>query len=192
MVSLLQTQILRLRLINLVGCVILIGYNAVIGVWPMVGLNVVLAVINIVYLWRMVRTRHDDKAFQVLQVGPGDAYLRHILDLFGDDIAKHNPGFSYVPDPDQMSFLVQQGAETVGVVLVEDAGDGTAQVQLDWVTPSHRDLSPGEFVYRTSDVFTSRGFTRVRSPQGMVQSHYEKLGFRRSETGADQWELDLT
>ena len=40
-VSLLQTNLHRLRWINLVGCVILVGYNAVLGVWPMVGLNVV-------------------------------------------------------------------------------------------------------------------------------------------------------
>ena len=50
-VSLLQTRVLRLRWINLVGCLVLIGYNAVVGVWPMVGLNVVLALINVVYLW---------------------------------------------------------------------------------------------------------------------------------------------
>lgn len=193
-VSLLQTQLLRLRSINLVGCLVLIGYNAALAVWPMVGLNVVLALINIVYLWRMVRTRHDDTAFQVLQVAPQDAYLRHILGLFADDIEKHNPGFAHDPDDlneDRLAFLVQQGAETVGVVLVEDAGRGTAQVRLDWVTPSHRDLSPGEFVYRTSGLFTSRGFTRVLSPAGMVAPYYERIGFRRSDAGGDRWELDL-
>ena len=48
--SLLQTRILRLRLLNLVGCVILVGFNAVVDVWPMVGMNAVLAVINVVHL----------------------------------------------------------------------------------------------------------------------------------------------
>lgn len=190
--SLLQTQLLRLRMINLVGCVILIGYNAMFAVWPMVGLNSVLAAINIVYLWRMLRTRHDQEAFQVLQVSPDDAYLRHILTLFADDIGKHNPGFSHQPDVDQMAFLVQQGAETVGVVLVEDAGQGTAQVQLDWVTPSHRNLSPGEFVYQTSGLFTSRGFSRVVSPPGMAHPYYEKIGFRPRDAAGEQWELNLT
>ncbi len=35
--SLLQTQLRRLRVINLVGCVVLIVYNTVNHVWPMVG-----------------------------------------------------------------------------------------------------------------------------------------------------------
>ena len=34
--SLLQVRILRLRAINLAGCFVLIGYNGVLHVWPMV------------------------------------------------------------------------------------------------------------------------------------------------------------
>lgn len=187
-VSLLQTQLLRLRVINLIGCFILLGYNAAVQVWPMVGLNAVLALINIVYLVTMVRERHDAAAFTVLPVGPNDAYLRHILTLFGKDIRRFNPDFSYDGQAGHAAFLVQQGAETVGVVLVEDAGDGVAQVVLDWVTPRHRDLSPGEFVYGSSGLFTERGFTRVLSPPGMLQPHFGRLGFRQD---GDRWVLDL-
>jgi len=78
--SLLQTRILRLRLLNLVGCVILVGFNAVIGVWPMVGMNAVLAVINVVHLWRLLRHRHDATEYQVLQVSESDAYLGYVLE----------------------------------------------------------------------------------------------------------------
>lgn len=45
-ISLLQTRVVRLRVINLVGSAILIGYNVVIEVWPMVGLNVVLTLVD--------------------------------------------------------------------------------------------------------------------------------------------------
>ena len=41
--SLLQASVLRLRTLNLVACVILLVFNAMIGVWPMVGMNAVLA-----------------------------------------------------------------------------------------------------------------------------------------------------
>src|SRR5690242_10602176 len=57
--SLLQVRILRLRALNLAGCLVLIGYNGVLHVWPMVGLNVVLAAINVWYLARLQTTRHD-------------------------------------------------------------------------------------------------------------------------------------
>ena len=48
--SLLQGRQLRLRAFNLVGCVVLIVYNWELGVWPQVGMNLVLAGINIWFL----------------------------------------------------------------------------------------------------------------------------------------------
>ena len=71
--SLLQTAILRLRALNLVGCLILIGYNGAVRVWPMVGLNAVLTVINVVHLYRLITTRHDERAYEVVRVGTDDA-----------------------------------------------------------------------------------------------------------------------
>ncbi|MFK5690847.1 hypothetical protein ACI3EY_14385 [Ornithinimicrobium sp. LYQ92] len=187
-VSLLQTRVLRLRGINLVGCLVLIGYNASVGVWPMVGLNVVLAVINIVYLWRMLRSRHDAASYTVLEVEPDDRFLGHVLDVHGEDIARHNDGFRYRPTAQDSAYLVLQGDVTVGVVLARDAGEGTAEVVLDWVTPSFRDFSPGEFVFGESGLFERRGFERVLSPAGMQHPYYERIGFR--EHGG-RWVLEL-
>jgi hypothetical protein len=61
--SLLQSRLLRLRAINLVGCLVLIGYNGALRVWPMVGLNVVLAGINLWYLVGLLATRHDRRRY---------------------------------------------------------------------------------------------------------------------------------
>src|SRR6476469_2038796 len=91
--SLLQTQLRRLRVINLVGCVILIGYNAANHVWPMVRLNVVLAVINVWQLSRMARERHDAAAYEVLEVSCDDTYLRHELRVYDAYICLFNPDF---------------------------------------------------------------------------------------------------
>lgn len=188
--SLLQARILRLRALNLVGCVVLIGYNGALRVWPMLGLNVVLAIINLWYLTRMLRTRHDDRAYQVVEVGTDDGFLAHALRVHRADIARFNPDFQWAPGgPDRCAFLVLQADELVGVVLFRAAGAGVAQVELDYVTRRFRDLTPGEFVYRDSRLFAARGFERVRTPPGMVAPYYGRLGFRRD---GDSWLLDLT
>lgn len=187
--SLLQTRILRLRAFSLTGSLVLLVYNAVLGVWPMVGLNLMLAAINAVHLRRLLRSRHDEAAYEVLEVGPDDAYLRYVMRLHGADIGRFNPGFEYDPAvPGRSAFLVQRGDETVGVVLARDAGDGVAQVDLDYVTPRFRDFSPGQFVYRRSGLFTDRGYRRVVTPPGMVAPYYERLGFARA---GDSYALDL-
>ncbi|WBQ05525.1 hypothetical protein [Kribbella sp. CA-293567] len=187
-VSLLQTRILRLRVLNLIGCVILVGFNLAIPVWPMVGMNAVLAVINVVHLWRLLRHRHDDLEYAVLEVDSSDAYLGHVLTAHRSDIAKFNPGFTTATSP--YAFLVQRGERTVGVVLAHDAGSGRAQIDLDYVLPKYRDFTPGEFVYRRSDVFTGHGFHQVLAPPRMRDSanYLKKLGFHRE---GDSLVMDL-
>jgi hypothetical protein len=181
-VSLLQTRILRLRVLNLIGCVILVGFNLAIPVWPMVGMNAVLAVINVVHMWRLLRHRHDDLEYAVLEVNSTDSYLGHVLTSHQKDISKFNPAFKPLASTSEASpyaFLVQRGERTVGVVLAHDAGSGRAQIDLDYVLPEYRDFTPGEFVYRRSDVFTDHGFHQVLAPPRMkaTDGYLKNLGF---------------
>jgi len=98
-VSLLQTRVLRFRVLNLVAAVVLVGFNAVIAVWPMVAMNVVIAGINAWHVVRLLRTRHDPRYYAVLPVGPDEPYLRHLLHLHRRDIERFNPGVLVAAPP---------------------------------------------------------------------------------------------
>jgi hypothetical protein len=186
--SLLQSRVLRLRAINLVGSVVLIAYNAVIQVWPMVGLNVVLAIVNVWFLIRLVTTRHDANTYSVVELGADEDLLDYVLRLHAPDIARFNPGFQWQGrSSGRTAFLVVRDDDIVGVILVRPDGD-TARVELDYVTERFRDFTPGEFVYRRSRLFTDRGFRRVVTPTGMVAPYYARLGFRRLD---DSYVLEL-
>lgn len=186
--SLLQTSVLRLRVLNLVACVVLVVFNWLLDVWPMVGMNIVLVGINAWFIARMIGERHDESVFDVLEVSPADEYLRHVLRVHGSDILRFNPDFVHDSgDEDQEAFLVQRGDETVGVIILRVEGDD-ARALLDYVTPRFRDFSPGEFVWRRSGLLADRGVRRVVTPAGMVNAYYDRLGFRRA---GDSWVLDL-
>ena len=129
----------------------------------MVGMNTVLVAINAWFIVQMLRERHDETAFEVLEVSPTDEYLRHTLRVHGADILKFNPGFVHDPSATQDAFLVQKGDETVGVVLLREDGE-TAHVLLDYVTPRYRDFSPGEFVWRRSGLLTRARHPARRHP----------------------------
>jgi hypothetical protein len=177
--SLLQSRILRLRWLNLAGSLVLTGFNAVLGVWPMVGLNAALAVINVVQLRRLLSSRHDDAAYRVVEVRPDDALLAHLLATHRDDIHRTAPHFSG-PTGADLTAIVLDGDQLVGVVVASDAGQGTAQIELDWVAPAYRDFTPGEFVYRRSDLFEGHGFARAIAPPDMRDSaaYLQRVGFR--------------
>ena len=187
--SVMQARVLRFRVLNLIACAVLTVFNGILQIWPMVGMNVALAGINLWFIRRLLSERHDERAFQVLQVRPYDEYLRHVLRVHGDDIVKFQPNFVWDDTAAEGSaYLVQHGDETVGVVLIRDAGDGVAQVVLDFVTPRFRDFSPGEFVWRRSGLLRDGGFRRIVTPEGMVAPYYGRLGFRRE---SDHFVLDL-
>lgn len=177
--SLMQSGLLRFRTLNLVACLVLVGFNAAIEVWPMVAMNAVLCAINAYYLVRLLRERHDERAFAVLEVGPQDEYLRYVLRQYADEILAFQPDFTWDgAAPGRRAYLVLHGDETVGVVLLHDDGDGTAHVVLDFVTKRFRTFSPGEFVWRRSTLLKESGFRRVVTPAGMVAPYYDRLGFR--------------
>ena len=186
--SILQTRLLRLRALNLVASTILLVFNVVIEVWPLVAMNGVLALINTVKIFQLLRQKHDEAIFEVIEVRPESKYLQHILNNHRDDIARFQPDLDWQPSRSEShAFVVVKGDETVGVVLLRCEGD-VAHVQLDYVTPRYRDFAPGEFVWRRSGVLRERGFRRVVTPPGMVDPYYPKVGFARS---GDHYVLEL-
>lgn len=185
-----QARVLRFRVLNLVASSVLVVFNAILSIWSMVAMNLALAAINLWFIAKLLGDRHDGVAYEVLEVGANDAYLSHVLKVHGEDIGRFFPNFTPSDaTPGRSAFLVQRGDETVGVVLLRDAGSGVAQVELDYATPRFRDFTPGEFVYRRSGMFQQRGFRQVRTPPGMVDPYYARLGFRRD---GDAYCLDVT
>jgi len=186
--SLMQARVLRFRWMNLAGSLIATVYNAAIQLWPFFAMNAAIAVIDSYWIWKLTRERHDASAYAVIPVDADDAFLQHVLASHSDDIARAQPGFVAVPSPEERraTFLVVRGDENVGVVAIKDEGEGVGLVELDWVKPTFRDFTPGEFVYRESHALADAGFRRVEvRPTAVTDPAYlERMGFT---SGADRW-----
>jgi hypothetical protein len=188
--SLMQARVLRFRWLNFAGAVIATVYNAIIGIWPFFAMNLAIAIIDAYWLWKLMRTRHDEATYQVIEVAPDDAYLLHVLGTHAGDIATFFPDFTATPAPGErrFAFLVERGDETVGVVeVVDDAGTGV--IILDWVTKRFRDFTPGEFVYSRSGAFDGKPFARLVTGTGPHDVRYlERTGFRRD---GERWAREI-
>jgi hypothetical protein len=190
-VSLTQARVLRFRLLNLAGAVLAVLYNLALSIWPFAAMNLIIAVIDVYWLRRLLGERHDPAAYSVIEVGPQDAYLGHVIAVHLADIRTFQPSYA-APSDDarRWAFLVQRDAETVGAVVVRDEGAGDAVVELDYVTPRFRDFTPGEFVYARSGVFAEHGVRRLRADAGLAAhtTYLQRVGFR-DESGA--WVRDV-
>src|SRR5829696_801725 len=107
--------------------------------------------------------------------------LKHLLHQFDADIQHFNPGFSGNDAArSDLSFLILTGAATVSLMLARNAGDGSAQVDLDYVVPRYQGFTLGEFVYRPDGPFAARGYRRVIAPPRMQNAgtYLTDVGFR--------------
>ncbi len=179
--SLLQTRVMRFRVLNLASCVVLIVFNAAIGVWPMAAMNVVLVGINIWAITRLLRDRHDSRAYDAVPISTDEPLLHHLLARHSTDVAAFNPDLpADVVALADHAFLVSTGDQVVGVVLSKDgAQDGEQLVVLDYVLPAFRDFTPGEFVFRADGPFAALGTRRVVASPGMTASekYLRAIGF---------------
>ena len=191
--SLALSNVLRFRALNLVASVVLTVFNALLGIWPMVAMNAVIAALNVWHLARLLRGRDDDRRYEVVAVDPDDEYLAHLLRVHGPDVQRHNPGFDWdavtATGARRRAFLVLRDDETVGIVLLADgesgdSDDGVARVELDYVTARFRDLSVGTFVYRGSGRLAELGLRRLVANDRMVdrEGYFRGVGFRPEGT----------
>jgi hypothetical protein len=179
-VSLLQTRVLRLRLLNTVAASVLVVFNWLIEVWPMTAMNLVIVGINLVQIARLRSANHTE-GYDLLEVDPQDEYLRHLVRVHEDEIRRFNPGFVYDPAAARNSaFLVLRGDETAGIVLLADSDEvGVARLQLDYVTPKYRDYNPGKFVFERSGWFAAHEYNYVVAPPSMSPDdpYLARMGF---------------
>lgn len=161
-----QVDVLRNRLLYIAACTGLLVFTLVLGIWPLVAANLVLTARAVHRARELLRLRDPDR-YDVLEVGPQDEYLRHLLRVHGADILERHPGFVWDgAATGQHAALIQLEAETVGVVLFHSSGDGSAHVDLDYATRWHRHLRPG-MMLAARGFFSERGFHSARtSPHG--------------------------
>lgn len=191
--SLTQARVLRFRWMNFAGSVVATFYNGVIGIWPFFAMNLAIALINIYWLIRLYRERHDPGVYQVIPIDPEDPFLQHFLATHARDIAAHRPDFASRAmnrDGRRATFMVVRGDEPVGVVALREEGGGVGLVELDWVKARFRDFTPGEFVYRRSDALRDAGFRRVEieTREELDREYLRRVGFQTERT---RWVMDL-
>lgn len=175
--SLAQGRVWRFRIINFVGAFMATIYNAALAIWPFAAMNLIITVLDAYWLVRLRRERDPQSAaYDVLEVGHDDAYLRHFLTIHGDEVKQFYPDY----DPGSgaaADVLVLRGDEVIGAISISDIEDGVARVSLDFVTERFRDASPGRYVYDDSRLFHHLGADAIELPASAGQKYLRAVGF---------------
>lgn len=176
-VSLMMSRIVRLRVINLVGSLAFTVYGALIGAYPVAAVNAFICLVNLWFLWKMLRAR---EWFRILEIEPDSKYLRFFLDFHADDIRRFLPGFEHAPQAGEMTFFVLRDLVPAGLFIGQPRGDGCLWVRLDYVIPAYRDFKIGRYLYvECAEFFRKRGIHTIVSPAGHAghARYLRKMGF---------------
>jgi hypothetical protein len=182
--GLLMTSVLRLRLLGLAGAILFSTYAVLIDAIPVLVTNATIVVVHLYHLRRILRDRAREEYFEVVPWRITGAYVPRFLRFWGDDIARFQPDFTGLRD-DHRAFVVLRDVVPVGLVLYRDLGGGTARIDLDYVTPAHRDQRAAHYVLDPDGPFGELGIHRLETT-GVTDAHgryLERVGFVREADG---------
>jgi len=177
LISFLTSSIIRLRLINLLGCAVFAAYGFMIRSYPTGIMNLMIAGINIYYLIGLFRRK---ELFTIMPTQKDDSYLRYFLDFYRKDIGRFNPDFDFRIGAEEVSFYVLRDMVTAGLFVGTVKDDGTMRIRLDYVVPAYRDMKVGKHLYsREGSYLSTRGVSALvtYTENGKNRKYYRAMGF---------------
>ena len=187
LVSLAMSSMLRLRWLNLLGCLLFASYGWLLSVWPVVVMNLGIAAIN---SWFLYRLYHRSEAFRLLPGEVGSAWFEHFLAVNRAGIERRTTLDAV--HRGKMAFWLLRDNNAAGLIVARDAGDGVLEVLLDYVTPKYRDFKLGRFFYQGKrQALIAAGFTRLLAHPPTADAEHRaylrEMGFRPQQPRSRDW-----
>jgi hypothetical protein len=175
-ISLMMRSLLRLRMINSIGCVIFVVYGVVIHAYPVAIMNGFIILINAFYLIQMLRQKDY---FQLLEVSHDSTYLSSLLDFYKKDVKDIFPDYAHNVQADHPSYLVLRNMVPAGALILQREG-AQATILVDYVIPAYRDFRVAKYLFHEqAGFFTGQGINRfLAAPGRQLHAKYlERMGF---------------
>ena len=191
LVSLLMTNVFRLRLINGIGSVLFGAYGWMIGSWPVCAINLVIAGID---GWYLLQTLRISAFFDLAPAeSVGTEYLKRFFLFHERELIKYAPGLTLENLQDACTCLIFRNLLPVGLFSYRQNGP-EADIALDFMIPEYRDFKAGRYLYRTKRMFfkeqgIKRFLATARHPS--QPKYYLKNGFVRAAGAPDGFVNEL-
>lgn len=193
LLAMLMTSVVKLRIINTLGCILFVIYALLIKSYPVALMNTAIACVNIVFL---IRIRTQESKLKILRFNGVEELIHMFVDKYKPDITTMFPEYTQTDKHYSCSFLVMRNMEMAGVFIAHDEGNGNLIVELDYVIPAYRDCLIGDFVFNKSrNLFKELKCKKITEISGSPRhsKYLKKMGFKEisSEAGIKVFELDI-
>lgn len=181
-VSLMMSNIVKLRWINLFGASTFAIYGGIIGAYPVMILNSFISMVDVYYLIT-IYTKKD--YFSIVEIDPKHSfYLQRFLDFYKKDISKFFPDFNKEELIESKFVFILRNMIPAGLFIYNKISDDTIEIKLDYAIPDYRDFSLSKYFYSSEgDYLRGKGYKNliVESSQPDHQKYLLKSGYQRKE-----------
>ncbi len=181
LISLTMTSIIKLRLINLVGCILFATFAYLIGSVPTVFMNIGIACINLYFLYKIYSSKED---FKILKASADSEYYQHFLNVNKKEIEVQAPLDSL--SSTNTAFYMLRDNNIAGVLIGNNNIDGSFDIKLDYVIPQYRDFKLGSYYYlQHPEFFKEKGIKTLKAivSDDEHRIYLEKMGFIKQDDG---------
>jgi hypothetical protein len=181
--SLLTSNVLRLRILNLAGAATFVIYAAIVRAWPVFAVNLFVACID---LWYIISLKSKKDIFKLMEVGTGDPLLKNFLAYHARGIWQFFPDFDIAALKAPKCVFILRNLLPVGLFIYTEEAP-YIRIHLDYVSEDYRDLKTARFMFngaRNADTF--KGFTdfTAASSSPKHSEYLARLGFSESQKGS--------
>jgi hypothetical protein len=181
-VSLMMSNIRRLRWINLVGAAVFSIYGALIAAWPVFALNGFIALVD---LWFLIQMNRQNEYFSLLDVqGTPTPYLRHFLEFHQVEIRAIFPHFE-LAETGLEGWWILRNVQPVGLFLHTKESEQSHLVLLDFVIPEYRDMKNARWFFQEGMTHLgTRGEVTLRaeSTYPAHMTYLKRMGFTTDDS----------
>ena len=191
LVSMLMTNVYRLRQINLAGALLFALYGFLIRAWPVVAMNLMIAGVDTWVLLQMMRYSAYFDLAPATSVGAD--YLKRFFLFHERELIAYAPGLTLEELLEAKTAILFRNMLPVGLFAYRQTGP-EAEIVIDFMIAEYRDNKAGRYLYRTKRMyFKEQGIKRfhaaARHPTQV--RYFLKNGFERDEGPAGRFVNNL-
>lgn len=150
-VSLSMSNLLKLRIYNLIGALAFTIYAIIIHAYPVAAVNGYITIIDIYYLLEM---RKKEDMFELMRTESDNDYLGRFLEHYTKDILKFFPSFKMEYIEKNLCVILLRNLQPVGLfVYKKETNSSSAKIIIDYVIPEYRDMKNGNFLFTKQNKF---------------------------------------
>ena len=186
-VSLMMSNIVRLRWINLFGAGTFATYGLLINAYPVLVLNGFIVFVDLFYLIKMSRVKD---AFELLQIDAHQSpFLKMFIKYHKEEILKYFPDFDLSKLNNPRCIFILRNLMPVGLFICLPY-KSMLEIEIDFVVNEYRDFKNAHYLFHSRiEIFKEQGF-RAFIMKSEIDAHIKylkKLGFILKGIDGTSW-----